>query len=116
MGQPITVVAKPSTAYPHIVRFEINRPLSGMGHERYRAGEPIEGNRPVDELARRLFARGGIDSIHINGNVVTVDLAKGGQDDGLTEVIRELFVYYHEPVGEAQPSGEEAEPVGETVA
>ncbi len=110
MGQPITVVAKPSSTRPNIVRFEINRPLSGMGHERYVAGRPIDDHRPVDELARRLFERGGIDAIHVNGSVVTVDMAKGGSDDGLIDVIRELFVYYHEPSGEAQPTGEEAEP------
>jgi hypothetical protein len=102
MGQPITVVAKPSSSRADIVRFEINRPLSGMGHERYAAGRPVDGNRPVDELARRLFARGGIDAIHINGSVITVDLAEGGSADGLTEIIRDLFVYY----GEAADEGE----------
>ena len=110
MGQPITVVAKPSSTRPNIVRYEINRPLSGMGHERYVAGQNIDDQRPVDELARRLFERGGIDAIHINGSVVTVDLAKGGSDDGLIDVIRELFIYYPDPSGPAQPSGEEAEP------
>ncbi|MGH9116793.1 MAG: hypothetical protein ACRD0A_02615 [Acidimicrobiales bacterium] len=110
MGQPITVVAKPSSTRPNIVRYEINRPLSGMGHERYIAGRPVDDQRPVDELARRLFERGGIDAIHINGSVITVDLAEGGSDDGLIDVIRELFVYYHEPSGVAQPSGEEAAP------
>jgi len=56
MGQPITVVEKPSSR-PGIVRFEINRPLSGMGHERWSDGDLVEGDRPVDELARRLFAQ-----------------------------------------------------------
>src|SRR6266508_6296655 len=78
-----------SSTRPNIVRFEINRPLSGMGHERYVAGRPIDDHRPVDELARRLFERGGIDAIHVNGSVVTVDMAKGGSDDGLIDVIRE---------------------------
>ena len=92
------------------MRFEINRPLSGMGHERYVAGQTIDDHRPVDELARRLFDRGGIDAIHINGSVVTVELAGGRSADGLADVIRELFVHYHEPLGEAAPTGEEAEP------
>jgi hypothetical protein len=95
MGQPITVVEKASQR-PGIVRFEINRPLSGMGHERYRKDEPVEGNRPVDELARRVFEHGGVDSVHINGSVITVDLSKGGSADGLADVIRELFIYYKE--------------------
>ena len=96
MGQPITVVQTPSHR-PGIVRFEINRPLSGMGHERYVKDEAVEGNRPVDELARRILEHGGVDSVHINGSVITVDLAKGGSADGLADLIRELFIYYREP-------------------
>ena len=67
MGQPITVVEKPSSANPAILRLETNRPLSGMGHERYHEppGELLQ--RPVDELARRLFAAGGVEGVHING-------------------------------------------------
>ena len=84
---------------PGIVRFEVNRPLSGMGHERWVAGQPIEGQRPVDELARRIFARGGIDSVHINGSVVTVQLARGSEASGIDEVITHLFRFY--PDGEA---------------
>jgi hypothetical protein len=110
MGQPITVVAKPSATRPNIVRFEVNRPLSGMGHERYRAGQIIDDHRPVDELARRLLDQGGIDAIHINGSVVTIELERGRSADGLADVIRELFIHYHEPAGEPEPSGEEAEP------
>ena len=37
MGQPITVVEKPSST-PGVARFETNRSLTGMGHERYRVG------------------------------------------------------------------------------
>ena len=50
-----------------------------MGHERYSRREDATGVRPVDELARRLFDRGGIDGIHIYSNVITIDLAKGGR-------------------------------------
>jgi hypothetical protein len=95
MGQPITVVEKRSSR-PGVVRFEINRPLSGMGHERYVAGQVIDDHRPVDEVARRLFATGGVDAVHINGNVITVDLAKGGSAEGMADIIRELFVYYRQ--------------------
>lgn len=95
MGQPITVVEQQSSR-PGIVRFEVNRPLTGMGHERYRADEPVEGVRPPDELARRLLARGGIDAVHMNGSIVTVDLAKGGGTAGIADLIRELFLYYPE--------------------
>ncbi|MGH9246149.1 MAG: hypothetical protein ACRD29_17925 [Acidimicrobiales bacterium] len=101
MGQPITVVEKRSSARPSLIRFEINRPLSGMGHERYVAGRPIDDHRPVDEVARRLFAHGGVDAVHINGSVITVDLAKGGAADGLADVIRKLFVFYGEQGSDA---------------
>src|SRR6478609_7412728 len=90
MGQPITVVEKASSR-PGIVRFDINRPLSGMGHERYTKERPVEGNRPVDELARRLFERGGVDGVHINGSVITVDLSKGATSAGLADLISDLF-------------------------
>lgn len=101
MGQPITVVEKKSHR-PGVLRFEINRPLTGMGHERYLAAQVIDGHRPVDELARRLLARGGIDAVHIYDNMITVDLSKGASGDGLLDVIRELFLFYREPSAPGQ--------------
>lgn len=97
MGQPITVIEKPA-ASGGAVRFEINRSITGMGHERYRAGDDIIGTRPPDELARRLFAHGGVDAVHVNSNVITLDLAKGAGTDGIKELIEELFIYYREGV------------------
>jgi hypothetical protein len=96
MGQPITVTEKP-TARPGVVRFELNRSLSGMGHERYRAGDDVTGHRPVDKLARHLLETGEVDGVHIYSNEVTVDLRKGHSGDGLREVIEDLFLYYHDP-------------------
>lgn len=96
MGQIVNVVERPSSR-PGIVRFETNRVLSGTGHERYRSGQLIEGDRTVDELARRLFARGGIAAVHINGGVVTVDLEKGYGADGLADLIRGLYTFYEAP-------------------
>ena len=93
MGQLITVVEKPS-ATPGVVRFETNRSITGMGHERYRRGEEVNGDRPPDELARRLFATGVVEGVHIYSNVITLDLSKGGRTDGLRELIHELFVFY----------------------
>ncbi|MGB3411538.1 MAG: hypothetical protein WBA45_10095 [Microthrixaceae bacterium] len=93
MGQPVTVIEKPSSK-PGVVRFEINRSLTGTEHERFLSGEPIEGDRPADELARRLFARGGIDGIHIMMNVITVNLAKGATSEGITDIIGSLYTYY----------------------
>ena len=87
MGQPITVVEKPSST-PGIVRFETNRSLTGMGHERYASVDDILDDRPVDELARRLFDSGGVTEVHVNGSVVTVHLAEGWTGEKLLDVIR----------------------------
>jgi len=96
MGQPITVVTKPSSR-AGVVRYETNRALTGMGHERFRAGDEILGDTPTDELARRLFARGGIAGVHVNGNVVTVEFSDTGVD-GVEEIISGLYLYWVEGV------------------
>jgi hypothetical protein len=93
MGQPITVVEKPSPK-PGVARFETNRSLTGMGHERYGSAEEILADRAVDELARRLFATGGVDSVHVNGSVVTVHLTGSVATGQLLDVIRGLYIYY----------------------
>ena len=93
MGQPITVVHKPSPTRG-VERFEINRSITGMGHEHYRVDEEVVGDRPPDELARRLFERGGVDAVHVNSNVITLDIAKGSDIAGIRELIEELFIYY----------------------
>jgi hypothetical protein len=95
MGQPIVVVQKPSSNTA-VVRFETNRPLSGMGHERYVVPPEELLRRPVDELARRLFAVGGVDAVHINGSVVTVSLSPGATGAGLHEAVGSLFRFYPE--------------------
>jgi hypothetical protein len=100
MGQPITVTQKP-TAQPGVVRFEINRSLTGMGHERYRSAAEATGDRPPDVLARRLFEHGGVDAVHVFSNVITVDLAKGASGADLLDVVQGLFIHYTEGV---QPS------------
>ncbi len=103
MGQEITVTRKP-TSRPGVVVFELNRSLTGMGHERYKSPEVV-GHRPVDELARRLFAAGGVRAVHVYSNVVTVELADGAGAgaDALVEVMRDLFTYYREGVEVADP-------------
>jgi hypothetical protein len=103
MGQPVTVLEKPSSR-PGVVRFEINRTLTGMGHERYVVGRPVEGDRPPDVLARRLFEHGGIDAIHVNSNVITLDLAKGADTHGIKAVIEDLYTYYRPGVEVPDPA------------
>lgn len=99
MGQSIVVNEKPSS-YPGVVRFETNRALTGMGHERYLPGVEVWGQRPPDELARRLFARGGVSSVQINGNVVTIDIDKGFDTGGIKAIIENLYRTYPD-----QPEG-----------
>jgi hypothetical protein len=102
VGQPITVTEKRGTR-PDVARFELNRSLTGMGHERYPSREAATGERIVDELARRLFDHGGVDAVHVYSNVVTVDLADRASGAGLGDIIHALFIHYdHE---EEAPEG-----------
>jgi hypothetical protein len=104
VGQPITVVERP-TVRDDVVRFEINRSLTGMGHERYRSREDATGPRPPDELARRLFDHGGVEAVHVYSNVITVDLLPGATSAGMVDVIDGLFIHY--VPGVLPPSDEE---------
>ena len=113
MGQSIIVNEKPSSN-PGVVRFETNRALTGMDHERYLAGTEVWGNRPPDELARRLLARPSVAGVQINANMVTVDLAKGYDSEGLLEIIENLYRFYPDseavdaPVADAEPEAVDA--------
>ncbi len=93
MGQPVAVIEKPSLT-PGVVRFELNRSLTGMGHERYASAAEATGNTPGAVLARRLFETGRVGAVHVYANVVTVDLLKGFLAEGLLDVVRDLYVYY----------------------
>ena len=93
MGQPIGVTEK-KTSQPGMVRYELNRSLTGMAHERYQSAADAVGDRPPDVLAKRLFETGKVASIHMYSNEVTIDLAKGANSDGLREVIENLYIYY----------------------
>jgi len=92
MGQPVTFLSTTSPK-PGMLRFELNRSLTGMGHERYKASDEIIANRPPDVLARRIFEAGNVDSIHMYGSMVTVTLATNEAGD-LETVLRELYTYY----------------------
>jgi hypothetical protein len=107
MGQPINVVEKP-TSTPGIARFETNRSLTGMGHERYRSVDDVLDDRPVDVLARRLFETGGVTEVHANGSVVTVHLTEGWTGARLLDVIRDLYIFYS-PTGNGSTTDEAPE-------
>ena len=93
MGQLVGVVEKPSST-PGVVRFELNRTLSGMGHERFASALDAVGPRPSAELARQLFETGQVSHVHVYSNMVTVDLEKGYGSDGLSDIVREMYRYW----------------------
>ncbi len=97
MGQPVTVIEKP-TGTPGVVRFEINRTLSGMGHDLYRSVADAVGDSPTARLARTLLEHGGVESVHLYANIITVHLAQGATSAGLKELIEGLYIFYREGV------------------
>lgn len=103
MGQDIKV-AQRTGSRPEVVVFDLNRSLTGMGHERYYRGSDITGVRPCDELARRLLADERVSSVHVYSNVVTVELGRFASSEGLAEVIESLFTYYVPGVEVAEPA------------
>jgi hypothetical protein len=107
MGQLVAVTEKPSTT-PGVVRFELNRTLSGQGHERFASAADAYGPTPSDELARRLFSTGQVAGVHVYSNIVTVDLEKGFGSDGLADVVRDMYTYWHP--GVEPPTFEDLEP------
>ena len=97
MGQPIAVTQKP-TGRVGTVRFEINRTLTGMGHERYASLDDVLANRPVDALARRLLETGTVRSVHVYSNIIDLELEPGADKGALEELISGLYIHYKEGV------------------
>lgn len=114
MGQNVTTVEK-QTSNPEVLRFEINRSLTGMGHERYASVDDVVDDRVVDQLARSLFDHGGVDSIHVNSSVITVRLDGGSTGAGLLEVIQNMFRFYGDevPAEDVSPDGPPVDEVPE---
>jgi hypothetical protein len=100
MGLAINV-KEHATTTPNVVRFEADRGLTGMAHERYASLADIVEDRPPDRLAKLLFERGGVRNVHIYGNEITVTLEPGANSGGMAELITNLFIHYREGV---QPS------------
>ena len=93
MGQLVGVIENKSTI-AGLVRFELNRNLTGSGHERFASAHEAKGPRPAAELARRLFDTGQVASVHLYMNMVTVDLNKGCSSDGLFDIVRDMYQYW----------------------
>ena len=113
MGQSVGVVEKISSI-PGFVRYELNRNLTGSGHERFASSVEAVGPRPAAELARRLFGTGRVAGVHVYMNMITVDLEKGFTSDGLIEVVRDLYQYWKP--GMAPPAFEDLVPADEPAA
>ncbi len=116
MGQLVSVVEKPSTR-PGIVRYELNRSLSGMGHDRYPSADAVFGDSASAHVARQLFATGRVSQVHVYANVVTVELERGFDSSGLADVMREMYRYWKPGVtppsfDDVQPDEPAGEPAG----
>lgn len=88
-----------------VIRFETNRSLTGMGHERFDSPAEAKGSKPAAVVARRLFESGRVAWVHVYGNIVTVGLVPGASQGGLDEVVRDLYQYWKP--GMTPPSAEE---------
>jgi hypothetical protein len=42
--------------------------------------------------------------VHVNSNVITVDLGRGATSDGIAEIIEDLYTYYRPGVPVPDPS------------
>ena len=113
MGQMVAVTEKPSTS-PGVVRFELNRALTGMGHEHFRvggrrlraaaggrAGPAAVRHRPGRRRARLLQHR------HRRPG-------QGRHSTGLADIVRHLYQYWQP--GMAPPTFEDLQPEEEPAA
>ena len=115
MGQPVAVEEKQG-ASPSVVRFETNRSLTGMGHERFASAAEAVGSRSAAVLARRLFETGKVAGVHVFSNIVTVTLAPGASSSGLEDVVRDLYQYWKPGMTPPRPEDLVAEAAPEAAA
>jgi hypothetical protein len=76
------------------VRFEINRSITGQGHERFASAAEATGPKPAAMLARSLFDTGKVTAVHVFSNIVTVDVADATNSAGLSEILRDMYQYW----------------------
>lgn len=113
MGQLVGVVEKKS-AIPGIVRFELNRNLSGCGHEQFGSVADAVGPHPSAELARRLFATEMVTAVHVYMNIVTVELKDRATSAGMSAIVRDLYQFWKP--GMAPPTFEDLQPADEAAS
>ena len=93
VGQPVDV--KQTTAgVAGRIRFELNRTLTGQGHEKFTSASQAIGPRPAAELERRLFNSGSVLGVHVFANIVTVDLVPGSRYSDLAQIVTDLHQYW----------------------
>ena len=93
VGQPVDV--KQTTAgVAGRIRFELNRTLTGQGHEKFTSASQAIGPRPAAELARRLLDSGAVLGVHVFANIVTVDLVPGSRDSDFAQIVTDLHQYW----------------------
>lgn len=92
MGQQVAITTLPSR--PGELRLEANRNFTGMGHETFRSGQTIVGTKPAALVARKLIETGRVDGVHVYGNIIDVQLARGVTGDGLDAVVRDMYQYW----------------------
>lgn len=84
-----------------------------MGHEHFTSAADAFGPRPAAELARRFFDTGQVDAVHVYSNIVTAELARGGTEAPLADIIRTMYRYWQP--GMTPPSFEDLQaPAEET--
>ena len=102
MGQPVAVTVKQS-AEAGRVRFELNRSLTGQGHEFYES-KPDREETFGAVLAARLFETGKVRAVHVYSSVVTVDMVPGIKSSDLTQIITDLYQYWKPGMVPAVPT------------
>jgi len=104
VGQPVDVKQSQAGVAGRI-RFELNRTLTGQGHEKFTSASQAVGPRPAAELARRLFDSGAVLGVHVFANIVTIDLVPGSRDGDLAKIVTDLHQYWKP--GMKPPTAEE---------
>lgn len=93
MGQPVAVTQTPAGA-PGRVRFEINRSITGQGHEHFSSVAEATGSKPAAMLARRMFDTGKVKAVHVFSNIITVDVLDVSDNADLSEILQDLYQYW----------------------
>lgn len=93
MGQPVAVTQTPAGT-PSRVRFEINRSITGQGHEHFASAAEATGPKSAAMLARSLFDTGKVKAVHVFSNIVTVDVADAANSSGLSQILKDMYQYW----------------------